>query len=61
MLPFLTHTLTCTHRTTGTHHTCHITRCNPSPRQVPEPMRALCTHLHTFKSWTAVGGNDYAY
>jgi uncharacterized protein with von Willebrand factor type A (vWA) domain len=24
-------------------------------------MERLCTHLHTFKSWTAVGGQDYMY
>lgn len=27
--------------------------------QVSEPMKKLCTHLHVFKSWTAVGGKDY--
>jgi len=26
-----------------------------------DQMKALCTHLHTFRSWTAVGGNDYMY
>lgn len=27
--------------------------------QVTEPMKKLCTKLHTFKSWSAVGGKDY--
>mmetsp|Transcript_2638 Transcript_2638/g.4491 ORF Transcript_2638/g.4491 Transcript_2638/m.4491 type:complete len:677 (+) Transcript_2638:36-2066(+) len=26
-----------------------------------ESMKKLCTDLHVFKSWTAVGGQDYAY
>lgn len=26
-------------------------------RNVTEPMRALCTHLHVFRSWGAVGGD----
>jgi hypothetical protein len=29
--------------------------------QASEPMKKLCTHLHIFKSWTAVGGKDYMY
>ncbi|KAG1654685.1 hypothetical protein FOA52_008546 [Chlamydomonas sp. UWO 241] len=28
---------------------------------VTEPMRQLCTDVHVFKSWTAVGGNDWQY
>jgi hypothetical protein len=24
-----------------------------------EEMKMLCTHLHTFKSWNAVGGSRY--
>lgn len=27
-------------------------------RQITDPMRALCTHLHLFKSWSAVGGSQ---
>lgn len=26
-----------------------------------EAMQRLCTHIHTFKSWSAVGGNSYMY
>ncbi|KAF8063042.1 viaA [Scenedesmus sp. PABB004] len=29
--------------------------------QVSESMRALCTHLHVFKSWSAVGGESWNY
>ena len=29
---------------------------NPS-----DAMQKLCTHLHMFKSWTAVGGQDWMY
>jgi len=28
-------------------------------RNTTEPMKQLCTHLHVFKSWSAVGGNNY--
>ncbi len=27
--------------------------------QVPDVMKQLCTHIHVFKSWTAVGGKEY--
>lgn len=30
-------------------------------RQVTDPMRQLCTHLHVFKSWSTVGGEGGAY
>ena len=29
--------------------------------QVSEAMKTLCTDLHVFKSWTAVGGDEYSY
>ena len=27
-------------------------------RNVTDPMKQLCTHLHVFKSWSAVGGDS---
>lgn len=30
-------------------------------RNVTEPMKELCTHLHVFKSWSAVGASDSYY
>jgi uncharacterized protein with von Willebrand factor type A (vWA) domain len=30
-------------------------------RNVTEPMKQLCTHLHVFKSWSAVGGDSMNY
>lgn len=30
-------------------------------RNVTEPMKKLCTHLHVFKSWSAVGGSSMNY
>lgn len=27
-------------------------------KNITEPMEELCTHLHVFKSWSAVGGHD---
>jgi uncharacterized protein with von Willebrand factor type A (vWA) domain len=30
-------------------------------RNVTEPMKELCTHLHVFKSWSAVGGDNMNY
>ncbi|KAL4527328.1 hypothetical protein Ndes2526B_g08972 [Nannochloris sp. 'desiccata'] len=30
-------------------------------RNVTEPMKQLCTHLHVFKSWSAVGGDGMNY
>lgn len=29
--------------------------------QVSDAMEQLCTHLHVFKSWTAVGGESWMY
>jgi hypothetical protein len=29
--------------------------------QVSESMKALCTHLHVFKSWNAVGAEAWQY
>ena len=29
--------------------------------QVSSAMKELCTHLHVFKSWTAVGGKEGMY
>lgn len=29
--------------------------------QTTDAMEKLCTHLHTFKSWTAVGGESWQY
>ncbi|GAX75202.1 hypothetical protein CEUSTIGMA_g2646.t1 [Chlamydomonas eustigma] len=30
-------------------------------RQISEAMKQLCTQIHVFKSWTAVGGKDHMY
>lgn len=32
-----------------------------TPSQVSEAMKQLCTDVHVFRSWTAVGGQDYKY
>lgn len=29
--------------------------------QVSDAMKKLCTDVHVFKSWTAVGGDEYLY